>query len=326
MRTLSIISTPFQLFCLKEYFAQNKIKDHFVVALVENKNQKKRLENLSKLIDIDLDETHKVTPIKQYFKIFFKAMAVKKCDELIIGNYFSNPQLFFLNNLKYHNLTIIDDGITSNFIDKYYSSKRRLTKSSNLRKLFYKIFRINVSYPTKFKLFTLFDITSSNFDIEKNNLKYIKSLFQNFKRSNKTYIIGQPFVDLNILSEDLYLSCLNNLKLKYENILYIAGRKEKDETLIQMKKKINLNFIKPDINIEHLMIEMKELPVNIIGFTSSALYTLDKIYNHSKNNISISSYKIPERLILSDNAKTKTRYPFQKHYDQIKQNGIQTIV
>ena len=237
MKILSVISTPFQLFCLKEYFFQKNIEDYFIIALVENQNQRQRLENLSKLINIELDEIHYLRPITQYFKIFFKAFTIKKCNELIIGNYFSNPLLFFLNNIKYKSLTIIDDGITSSFIEKYYSSNNRITENGMLKELVFKTFRLNISYPKQFKLFTMFDISSLNFNIETNNLKYVKSLFKNFNRTDETYIIGQPFVDLNILSEDLYLSCLNNLKLKYENILYIAGRKEKDETLIQMKKK-----------------------------------------------------------------------------------------
>ena len=69
MKILSVISTPFQLFCLKEYFFQKNIEDYFIIALVENQNQRQRLENLSKLINIELDEIHYLRPITQYFKI-----------------------------------------------------------------------------------------------------------------------------------------------------------------------------------------------------------------------------------------------------------------
>lgn len=325
MRTLSIVSTPFQLFCLKEYFIQKKIVDYYIIAFVENQNQRQRLENLSKLINLHVDEIQNLTPIRQYLKIFLLALNIKKCNELIIGNYFYNPHLFFLNNIKYKSLTVMDDGITSSFIEKYYSTNNRIKESGMLKELLFKILGINISYPKHFKLFTMFDISTLDFNIQKNNLSYVKSLFKDFTRTDKTYIIGQPFVDLNILTEDLYLSCLKKLKIKYKNLLYVAGRKEKDQTLISMKKKINLDFIKPNINIEHLMIEKKELPLNIIGFTSSALYTIDKIYNHSKNNISIFSYEILQSSICNDNIMTKTKYSFKSHYDQLKQNGIKTI-
>jgi len=323
MKTLSIISTPFQLFCLKEYCFSKKIQELYIIALVDNQNQKERIDNLSSLLKIDINKLIIAKPFIQYFSLLLQSLKIKTCDELIMGNFFYDPFLFFMNNMKYNKLTIIDDGIISNFIGDYHQTNNRIKEIGFVKTIFINLFNVNINYPDNFLLYTIFDIDDSNlkFIVEKNNLNNFQSLIKEFKKINETFIIGQPFVELNILTQKVYLSCLKSIKTKFDNITYIAGRKENDIKLNAIKNELDIDYIKPNINIEHLMILNNELPKNIVGFTSSALYTIDKIYNNRKRKINVYSYKISNKVINN----LKNNYPFKKHYDQIKINEIDII-
>ena len=66
-----------------------------------------------------------------------------------------------------------------------------------------RLFRLNLDFPKRFSIFTIFDLNSNNHNviIEKNQLNDFKKNIKNFKKENIILLIGQPFVELKILDE-----------------------------------------------------------------------------------------------------------------------------
>ena len=222
------------------------------------------------------------------------ALKYKKTSELVIGNLFSNPHLFFKNLIYHEKLTLVDDGINSLEIRNLISTTKKITPISPLKKNLFNLLNISFDYPKEFNMFTIFKLNSfDKISIKRNNFSKLLKMNSSKHELNYTLIIGQPFLELNLLKKTDYFNFIKkiidrNLGAK---IVYFPSRKELKSNLEELSFFFDMNVSKNDFPIE-LEILLKGRPKKIIGFTSTALISLKKIFNSLNYNLEIESYLI----------------------------------
>ena len=312
MKCVAIISSPFQLFSFNELINQKNINNYFLFVLVYNHYELLQIKNLALLFEIKIHETIIGRKVFQYFLLKKLIRKLRNPEIIVIGNFFSDPHLFFLNEINNGKIIVLDDGLNSKLIVNSLD-KRNYPFFKNI---FIRLFRLNLDFPKRFSIFTIFDLNSNNHNviIEKNQLNDFKKNIKNFKKENIILLIGQPFVELKILDEFFYFSIINKINRKFPNLIYIPSRKENDRNLYKMKKQYGINILRTNINIEHYILNKKIIPKSIIGFTSTALVSLNKLFNQEKVITDIKSVRISERSINKNRSKFGRNYSFEEYY------------
>jgi len=319
MNSLAIISSPLQLLNFKEYIILNEINDYNLIVITYIKREEKQILNTAKNLELDVSKIINGNRFLQYFKLSKLCSSNLNYQRLVIGNFFSDPHLFCYHKLKIDKLTVLDDGMSTTLIKDYYKKDVRIIKSGLFKRLLLRhYFKVELSYPIEFELFTFMRNTINSQLIRHsfNNFAYIKSRIKNFKIDDQAYFIGQPFVELNIMSKDLYIRYLTKIRNKYQSIVYIPSRKENDQNLEYIQKKLNFKIQRTTSNIEVFFIVNQLIPKHILGFTSSALITLKNIFYSSDINMDIKSFKVNfDGNRFSDDI-------FSNYYNRIKESGI----
>ena len=319
MKNIGIVSSPLQFLNFAEYINQLKIKEYFLIVLYYNNIEIQQIEETNLIYGIQIHKRLKGIPFAQYFWIYIFSLKIKTCHTLILGNFFSDPHLYLNNCLKKKKTVIVDDGIISYSIQDYSFSKKRMIKSSLFKTLLFNLFKINTAYPSFFLLFTIFDIKSNNsFKIKKNDLSFFISNIKSKQINDSILIIGQPFVEHKMIDFHDYENAINEMILKFKpyKIEYYPSRKEKPVFFRKLK---SINIINPSSNIETYLLKNTYLPRYIIGFTSSALITIDKIINNKEKLIELYYYK----LNLNDSRLSKNS--INNMYKKITDHGIKKI-
>jgi hypothetical protein len=317
--TLAIISSPFQLLSLGEFISHYRVSEYEIIILFYSNKELEQMIEINKIYNLDLTIKLKGVKVIQYFQLLYMALKIKKCESLIIGNFFSDPHLFFSNLIKKEKLIVVDDGMIVNSIPDYIGSKKKILKLSKLKTFLTTLLNINLEYPKKIDLYSIYPQKKhKQISYKKNNLKVLNSQLTNKKQSNTLLIIGQPFVELNMLSLEKYVKTIRDIVKDFNNyqLLYFPSRKELPRKLKKINKIDNVEIINSINNIELYLLKNELLPKKIVGFTSSALITLNTIFNSKNHLIDISSVEITFN---------KTRLPKEvilKMYNTLYDNGI----
>ena len=150
-RTVAIVSSPFQLLSTGEYIHLNKIKNYIIIILFYNKKELKQIKEVNKIYNLSLKIKLRGYPVIQYFNLFILSKKIKSCDNLLIGNFFSDPHLFFYNLILKSRTTVVDDGMIVTSIPNFIGSNKRILKPGLIKKIFYRAFE----YPKKIDLFSI---------------------------------------------------------------------------------------------------------------------------------------------------------------------------
>ena len=185
----------------------------------------------------------------------------------------------------------MDDGIIVSSIPDFINSNKKIIKSSLIKKLLYNYF----IYPKKIELFSIFQVSKHrSISLIKNNMGVLNSMLALKKTSNKLMIIGQPFVEHKMLNLEHYISIIQTIKNDFKGykIKYFPSRKELPKKLNQLSNLCDIEIINSVNNIEIYLLKNNLIPKKIVGFTSSALITINTIFNSNSNLIDIKSLKI----------------------------------
>ena len=313
--TVAIVSSPLQLISTGEYIFQNKIKNYLIIILFYSKKELVQINEISKIYDLTLNIELKGYPIIQYFKLYFLSQKIKNCKNLLMGNFFSDPHLFFSNLISKQKTVVVDDGMIVSSIPDFIGSNKKIIKTSFIKKIFNKKF----FYPKKIDLFSIFPVAEHRYiSLKKNNLSFLSSMMRTKKTSSTIMIIGQPFVEHKMISLEHYTRIIQTIKSDYKNhkLVYFPSRKELPKKINNLRKICNMDIIKSVNNIEIHLLKNKFIPKKIIGFTSSALITINTIFNSGSNLIDIRSLKVNfSNKRLSDKVITRM-------YDTLYKHGI----
>jgi len=320
MKTVAIISSPLQLVNFKEFIHIKKIKNYYFIVLYNYDAELSQINNLAVFYKININLVIRGNFFIQYIKLKRLKKFFFNCNNLIIGNFFSDPHLYLSNQIKPKQIYVIDDGMNTLLIHDKFKSNQKILSSNLARDLIFLILKIKTDYPKRFILFSFFN-NEINKEISciPNNLVFTRQMISKTEISDKSYFIGQPFVELGIMKIDEYIRYVEVIKNTYRNIIYIPSRKENKNKIEELVSKVDVKIFYPGVNIEMYFLLNKIVPKHVISFTSTALILIHKIFNSNKELVSLKSiyFKLSDKRFSSDT--------FEKYYSLFKKNKIEIL-
>lgn len=286
--SLFFLSSPFQVLCAKEAIEAFYIKEYKIYILVSEESKLRNIQMFNLLNRLQLHYQ-----VFYYYGDYIKNERLKvfiphftKYKRAFVGDVRDMRLIFtaFKNISNKGNIIYLDDGAVNIAL-----FKNSYTHKKNIKDIVLKLASIfrGIHYGTHF--FTLYaDINNKKFNLKQNNLK---SLYRNnFKGNSNIYIIGTNPTDY-IKGWDITLSqfeqsferLILDLRKSYpeDNIVYIAHGRDNTHNIPSLCANHNIVYIRPTEIVETYLLNINVNPKLIIGFTSSALYNLKKIYPNS---------------------------------------------
>lgn len=285
--TLFLVSTPFQCLCMLEAISYFKIdKYDILVTYASNVNDVNyaKIEVLLKKNKVSYSKRKVAHLLFDVLPFLFSIH--KHYKNIFIGYLYSTPSFAIANifALINANIYILDDGVQAL---SFFSPSPRIIKEKLIVKVvlfFYKIIGV-IKFVKRPIFFTIFDVTSSKYQIINNPLLLLKSKLKKIKEKKcGVYIIGTNSSILNFKNYSYlqYLSALNRHILKIlpdEIIYYCPHRADKNlKEIYLLCDKLNIKIFDTKVSVEYDFIENNINPRLVIGFTSNALYTLHIMY------------------------------------------------
>ena len=260
---LAIISSPFQLICLKEFVIVKKIEDLDIVLICESKVKSKFIKSFD-FLKLKPSRIIYRTRIMSRINIFLYTLIRKRVKNLILGNLFDNHQLLFLKIIKSKNVTLIDDGMGS---------------INQLQNNFVK--KIKIKYKTSFDFFSVFDLPQIKNKLIQNQLTFLKNIFSLKIQSNFIFIIGQPlthFISRSKHKEIMEKIINQNYGFKLK---YFPHRREDISHLESQFINNNIEVVNTNEFFELFLIKQESFPLKIISFYSTVLLSSAILFNDS---------------------------------------------
>ena len=315
---LGVVSSPFQLMCLNEFLILNETKKYIIHSYYDSQKEKSQLKEVINFLSID--NVKLIRAIRGFQYIYpYLFSCNKKIDTLIIGNYFTRIHRLYQKLIKSKRVILVDDGSISlnlknsfkfNKVSNPYGNTNRIDEILGIENHF------------KFEIFTIFNLKPNKyFSVHSNELSYVRAKVKKFKKEKSIVIIGQPLVEKKFTDVKCYMDYLSTISKKFDgyNIFYFPSRKESVENILNIQKKFGFSIKNSEINIELYLIKYGILPDKIIGITTSALFSLSKIFEKIQINTNISFYRLKNFKNISYSIFSK------KVYKEFEKFGIEEL-
>ncbi len=289
-----LVTSPFQYICANEAREAYGSKNNLLV-LIEQDNPigKKQMEVLfnkqdwDHVINYPRNNRTFITPkiIKTINKLSNGCL-----DTLFYSEYYAWRSKLIIRNLSFKKHVFFDDG-TMTFFDYYDHIE---PKSTFYRPRLLQDFQLrlqgikpigNLAFFENTEIFSIFKFPNCVTKYKENTLETLKP-HQEDKLTQLTpydIFIGQGSVDeKGRITVNEYIDMINSVM---ENssypMLYIPHRTEASHVISKVKKIKNITYHQPSYPIEIELSKSDITPNRIIGLSSTALYTLSKIYPNS---------------------------------------------
>ena len=285
---LFFVNTPFQALCAVEAIKSFDIREYcFYVSYFHNENRLNQIDAILKLYNISYKSflLKKTSVFSFLMKCTFKR---KKYDKAFVGDYYTILfSLFSIFSLKCKGkLVYMDDGNST--IDIF---KGRLAPSKNgliaqrLRKItmligMYRGIEVEKNFYSIFP-----DIPNPKYHVIENTFSHIRNDYNTNNYITLSLIVGtvlEGYCEENNLTKKQYHSALEELFIKAKNetanLLYIPHGRDRDSVVIDLCRRHNIEYRRLDVCIELYILQNGILPKFVYGFSSSALYSLKKMF------------------------------------------------
>ncbi|WP_237275478.1 hypothetical protein [Tenacibaculum ovolyticum] len=330
MNSIFFISKPLELLGAIEARNQFKIKDSVLVIKVSKSDEPtinyliEKSGNWNTIIRTKRKSSYGLSWLKLILKLKKKEYDYLFTRAFPIASY-------FVNNLNYNHLYLLDDGNATINIAKEFRDCNNLTKRFSLFKgknkkgikydfvkYIYGFYGIKTEKPVnEIGFYTFYDLPNypSQIIIE-NELNWFKSLKVNAipQSSNEVYIIGTDIVGAGIVNLKDYLITLKKIAglYKEKKLIYIPHGRESNAEIEEIKQYVNCKIRRNEFNIELDFILRNEYPVHVVGTITTALITLKLIY---KKDIRVEYFNFDESKVIKDKRKDIHEiYEYQKKY------------
>jgi len=269
-----------------DYFkTQNNI---LLILYTDNQKQLNQMEKILSFIDW---YSIKYIPLPQTAidKIFFaKKISTllndinkDSIDKIFVGEYRSDHVNHIVNFFQNRDIYLLDDGLAQTDYHQGVSSQSFRVK---IRRFIYKILFYKLN-PIEYTFFTMFDI--ENEKVVKNSYNFFKRYIENKTIKESVYFIGQPLVEMEILTKDIYKNELSKVINFYgtKEFKYILHRREKEENIKKLSDELNFQYIEFENLIEVEMLNSKVVPSDFATFFSTAIVTLPNFIKESKYRV-----------------------------------------
>ena len=242
--------------------------------------------------------------VLKYLLLFFN-LCGKKFERIFVSQLNISWITFVLNIIKYRNLCFYDEGFHT----------LQLEKLSNNPLYEYRIGKLNLPISRKKidLVYTSFNLQHPTLPTKKIGYLRLRNSVAKKQYSTTTYFIGQP-VYIHYMSIEDYISRLKTVfKNAHKEIHYYPHRYDSPELLSKIKE-IGYQICNNDYPVEYFFIQSNIVPLHVIGFISSALLSLKKIFGEETTieYIEMNSKKIPHELSLS----------VQRIYEEFKSEDV----
>ncbi len=287
LNNLFIIGTPLQLLNAieaAEYFkSENNILIIVHRSLKANRTQIDKIRSLYKwkeIIDIEYSKNSSllkyVSLVKYLKKNVYKRIFISKLEVV--------PKII-IPNVNKEKVFLLDDGVMT--ISLYENNiKKGKTNKYNFKELRFLFFGLKIKIKDKINLFTYFDLEAVNgIEVVKNKLSFLKKTYLEGADTDDShiYFLGHP--SSKYIDDDSYLKSLYKLvDNSNKKIIYIPHRGESKEMKDTLSSLNNPFFSIIDIGmpVELYFLENKIYPSQVIAYYSTALVTLNIIYQDCK--------------------------------------------
>jgi hypothetical protein len=295
-KNLILIEAPFQLLCAIEFIKANN-EFHYYIVFVETSSSGNTAQ-VTELVDFFEkenagEELFVFKKISRCFfpifilKLFYKSLEFRKSQyrKIIIGDYRSSFMRIIESRLP-QECVVLDDGIA--LLNTYESIRLKevalFTNSlgnkvlSRLIKKVKKVYSVYSMIPDSFLEQNLRN--DNPLIYQPNSFTYLKSFLQTkltmINSSELIIVIGNPLIELEMLTEVVFKKCLRELQIKYkgQDVIYIAHRRDSPEKLDMLVSDLGIEVLKLKKSLEVELI-LGNLPAGIFfTFSSAALYTI----------------------------------------------------
>ncbi len=268
-KSLLFVESPLQLLNAYEAVSYFNLKNYsYIVRLSNNEANDKQIINLLKLLKINKTDVQYIylrtmnRTSYDYSKLLFyryKYIFVKNIDKIFIGNYESGFFKLFIKQFSKQSIILLDDGA------KTLSIQNKFTNTKN------------------YNLFTMYDIEA--LENQKNYINSYRQVLSKIKElsinQDEILFLGTKLSEVGIINEEYYIKLIQNICNYYSNkkIVYIIHRGESKEKLNLVQKNKNIVIKQLDYPIELYGLYEKEMPFKVSSFYSTAILTMNKIYN-----------------------------------------------
>lgn len=288
-RVAFVITSPFQALCCIEAIQQFNITSYHIYVMVYNGFNKREKQVVSLFNSYNINNISIRYCSKFSFVTFFITNIIPSFDVVFTGDFYSSSFVLFsvLNIKKGGDLVYLDDGNSTlgilmnqletfklnGFITKLIIAATRLLfrlKNIDKKKTFYTIYS---------------DIENSNYHIIPD---FFSSLAVNREmKINVVLFIGtspSSFIRVNNINEEFYrkvlFDSLSSLSA-INKVIYIPHGQDTDSSVEKFCIDNGVEYRRTDTCIENYVLREGWNPIEIYGFTSSALFTLKKMYPQS---------------------------------------------
>ncbi|TDQ09922.1 hypothetical protein [Pedobacter metabolipauper] len=232
-----------------------------------------------------------------------------KVGKVIFGNYGNESMRNLANKLIRLNVEVffLDEGIGTLHLyqsreknatgtlkkSMFYSLKYLFT--SRLKDMIFKLktgdVRGRVHFFTEYKL----DSTDKT-QIITNEYNYFKKLIENTVKTNESYFVGTPYVNKGRIALNTYIDIIKSFKNLNASakIKYIPHPREDSAILKDELSALDIEILNISTPIEIYLMNLKQVPAHIGGFTSTSLHTIYSLFSHSCN---FTIFKLPDAVI-----------------------------
>ena len=288
-----VVCSPFQALCAVTAIRQLEIQDYkFYALLPRGEVRNSQVECVLNHFDIKYTA---ISPTNRFEVFYYKYRPLIKRNNKYKRLFLGDFRTVFLYSVgcgvvsDNANVVYLDDGNIS--ISLLRGRDTEPLSDNDVRLLeCYKKHRGFVFFKNLLTIYS--DIPNSNFNIEGLQLSVVgKEHSGESQAVSRVYIVGtnlERFCGPLGLSEDIFVSYLDTLmkKLKAEfpgnEIVYIPHGCETKVYAETLCEKYGIRYLKPQMMIELELLSIANPPKAIYGFTSTALYTLKKLFPDSK--------------------------------------------
>ncbi len=319
MHNIFIAASPLQLLNCIEASHHFKTKNNILLIAKEGKS--KNLDQMIQLLEIycwdkiiylDLPVGFlKYIRYPSFIKSFLKETITMPIENIFVGAYRSMHINHLVNFLDVKNIYLVDDGVSTLSYEKYNKSK---SIKKSIRDIIYRL----MLYKTKnikYIFFTCFYL--ENYKTIENAYDYIKKYKSNVTSSNMVMFIGQPLVELSVVTPKYYKEYMKKIIHYFDNqnFIYILHRGNDRNFIDGLSKELGFKYLEFDNLIELEILQSSNIPCTIATFYSTGIYTLNKIFK----NVKYVAFRIEKEHI---DQKLLSSLDIESYYKEFEKSGI----
>ncbi len=299
-QALFVVSSPLQLMNAIEAVHHFKVQEPILLILyVDNPRTQEQMQKLKSMIpwhgsySLALPQTLKGRlGFALAVKRLKKEMNLPSLRYIFVGDYEGDHMNHVVNSFDAKEVYLVDDGMVVSFYQKHQHKKKSF--KVRIRHLLYRLLGYKLAL-IKYRFFTIYEFKDA--PVVRNEYRFFKSYIDKKEQIKALYFVGQPLVELGIVSMSDYKELLESIATHYRDQKRIyVGHRAQDRAVMEPIVE-DLGFVYQEFSnpLELEMIFAEKVPSDFATFYSTALMTLPYFVTEA----SYCLFEIPQEMIAS---------------------------